>query len=148
VDVGEAIVTVFHGSVLLLGAIVLGVLLKVMRYQRRILETKLIENNRRDPVFRRVLDAAVDWYDDKPDSKRLLRDAVAALKLDPHHLALPAQREERYLWVEGPYGKEEMKVEAHPLVWAEVDDLRKLRAETCSICKAPPGAKCDAGLHG
>lgn len=145
-DVGEVIVTVFHGSVLLLGATVLGALLKVMRYQRRIIETKLVEDSRRDPVFRRVLQAATDWYDDKPDSKRLLREAVAALKTGD--VVLPQQSEARYISYAGPYGQEEMKVEAHPLVWSEVDDLRKLRAETCSICKAPPGARCDAGLHG
>jgi len=139
----EFIVTAFHGSVLLLGLVVLLALRKIHRYQLRIIENE----DRHDPVFRRVLQTAIDWYDDKPDSKRLLREAVAALKMDPHHPALPEQSEARFIWHEGPYGREEMKVEAHPLVWAEVDDLRKLRAETCSICKAPPGARCDAGLH-
>ena len=119
--IAELIVTLFHASVLMLGALVLSALWKIHLAQRRIME----KEDRRDPVFRRVLLAAEDWYDDKPDSKRLLREAVSAMKLDPHHPALPRPFEERFIWYEGPYGQEEMKVEAHPLVWAEVDALRR-----------------------
>lgn len=100
----EAIVSLFHASVLMLGVVVLMALRKVMRYQLRDLELRerreFEEAQRRaDPHRQRIVDAANDWYDDKKGSKDRLRAVVAQSRgIEPFQLI---QREQSAMDADG-----------------------------------------------